>query len=130
MIAAPGPSRIARSAPPTGWTVVPPAIGMLNIMMVKQNAAPIARVGACREPRVARSLLPATAQTGVIAAAAAREVAGLMAESGMCKGASVEVAACGIVAHPALIRQTRSVAGFTHHASLIRCQVQFAHYGV
>jgi hypothetical protein len=57
---------------------------MLNIMIVKQKAAPAARRGTRRVERVSRRRLAAAYQTGSIAAPATREVRGLTAESGMC----------------------------------------------
>jgi hypothetical protein len=41
--AAHGPKSMAMIPPPTAWPVVPPGMGMLNIMTRKENAAAIAR---------------------------------------------------------------------------------------
>src|SRR5262249_36290550 len=82
------PRRMASKTPPTGCTVVPPGAGMLNIITVKQNAAPIARWGTCLDERDLRTRAEAIAHIGSIAAPAVSDVTGLIAESGMCKGPS------------------------------------------
>src|SRR5665648_471083 len=41
IMAAQGPRRIAKSVPPTACAVVPSGIGTLNIIIVKEKAAPI-----------------------------------------------------------------------------------------
>jgi len=84
MQAAHGPSTIAIIVPPIGCAVVPPGAGMLNIMIVKQNAAPSASRGTCRVPRSCRTRRAATVHTGAIARPAAAQVLGLRTESGMC----------------------------------------------
>src|SRR5579862_4720029 len=84
MMAADGPSSTASSAAPTGWTVVPPGAGKLNIMMAKQNAAPMESRGTWRVESVLRRFRPAVSHTGRMAPKAAIEVDGPIAESGIC----------------------------------------------
>src|SRR3990172_9151252 len=84
MMAAHGPSRMAMRVAPVAWPVVPPIMGMLNIIMTKLNAAPMARYGACFAFRVLFSFHDANAQNGTTAAYITPYVAGPKYPSGMC----------------------------------------------
>ena len=65
--AAQGPSSTAIRTAPTACAVVPPKTGTLNIIRTKENAAPRAIRGTCRDFSVRRTLDAAAAQTGRIA---------------------------------------------------------------
>src|SRR4029079_2524802 len=65
--AAQGPRTIAHRVPPTAWAVVPPGIGMLNIMIVKEKAAKIASSGTICPDIDRLSLRPAVYQNGAAA---------------------------------------------------------------
>jgi hypothetical protein len=76
IVAAHGPNRIAVKTAPTACPVVPPGIGILNIIITKENAAPIASNGTCFVCNVFFNLFDAIAQTGIIITNPAAQVTG------------------------------------------------------
>jgi len=53
-------------APPTAWPVLPPGIGMLNIIITKEKAAARARSGTWRVLSSLLSLRPAYSHMGIM----------------------------------------------------------------
>ena len=75
--AAYGPSSAAISVPPTACPVVPPGIGMLNIMLMKENAAPTPISAIFSFGSSVFTFRIQTPQTGIMAAAITPQVCGL-----------------------------------------------------
>ena len=75
--AAHGPKRMATRVPQTAWPVVPPGIGMLNIMARNEKAAAMPRRGIFSAGTVSRTRRTAWAQTGTMTRPNTPQVEGL-----------------------------------------------------
>ena len=62
-----GPSTVAITVPPTAWPVVPPGSGTLNIIPIKEKAAPTPIIAIFSFGNSSFTFLEAWIQTGIIA---------------------------------------------------------------
>src|SRR5208337_5343614 len=80
-----GPSTTASSPPPTAWAEVPPGMGTLYIIMVKEKAAPMAIKGTYLDLSQFLTFRAAATQAGIMTRPKLTQVEGLKYPSGMCK---------------------------------------------
>ncbi len=83
-IAAQGPRTMAAKAPPTAWPVLPPGIGILNIMITKEKAPARATSGRSFLGRTERIFTAARHHSGAMTAYIVPYVCGLRYPSGIC----------------------------------------------
>jgi hypothetical protein len=79
-----GPRRMAASAPPSRWPLVPAATGKLSIWRAKMTAADSPAKGICFSRRRAAPIFSDAASPPIETAAAPADVAALMNPSGTC----------------------------------------------